>query len=318
MRVSILVLCILFPVGSACGAGPTFYISPESPGACASRDAFYCQPPIWASANASSGYGSEMADDIPDALAGQGFNVVTLYVSEWLAPWADPQGLAVNIYDGACPPPLTPYRHYEFGWNELEPEQAYYQPGYMTVYMVTASLPETFTITTQMSVGGYVINDWGDVAPYCGFCLTEFDAGYGCDELFWDDPLNGVIRWTRFYDAYGYHADLAYCLSEELTDAPDPGALTRRAHLGACSPNPFNPLTRIEYRLAESRWVRLGVYTVDGRLVATLVDGFMPEGCHEALWRGCDNAGRAAASGTYFYRLQAGDDVQTGRMSLVR
>jgi hypothetical protein len=318
MRVSILVLCILFPVGLAWGTGPAFHISPEPAHTCATRDAFYCQPPIWASANASSGYGSEIADDIPRALEGQNFNVVSFYVSEWLAPWTDPQGLVVNIYDDACPPPLAPYRHYEFVWSELGPEQVYYQPGYMTVYMVTATLPETVTITTHMSIGGYVLNDWGDVAPYCGFCLTEFDAGYGCDELFWDDPPNDVIRWTRFYDAFGYHADLAYCLSEELTDAPDPGMLARRSHLGACVPNPFNPVTRIEYELTEAQWVHLRVYTVDGRLVATLVDGRVPEGRHEAVWHGCDEAGRPVASGTYFCCLEAGDDVQTRRMSLIR
>jgi flagellar hook assembly protein FlgD len=60
------------------------------------------------------------------------------------------------------------------------------------------------------------------------------------------------------------------------------------------------------------------VYNVAGQLVRTLVDGTVEAGVvHEATWRGLNNNGSSVASGVYFYRLAAGDFVQTKKMVLL-
>jgi hypothetical protein len=85
------------------------------------------------------------------------------------------------------------------------------------------------------------------------------------------------------------------------------------------NPNPFNPVTIIRYDLAGSRRVTLHIYDVSGRLVRILRNAIDEEtGRHEATWRGRDDSGRAVASGTYFYRLTAGDYVETKQMTLIR
>ncbi len=84
------------------------------------------------------------------------------------------------------------------------------------------------------------------------------------------------------------------------------------------APNPFNPATRIVYALPSAERVSLIVYTLDGRKVATLVDGEMPAGRHEVVWNGRDDAGRQAASGTYVYRIVAGRHTQTNKMTLTK
>jgi len=78
-------------------------------------------------------------------------------------------------------------------------------------------------------------------------------------------------------------------------------------------PNPFNPQTTIRYALAEDAQVRLVVYNVAGQEIKTLVDEGQEGGYHECVWDGED-----VASGVYFYRLQAGDFVQTRKMVLIR
>ena len=83
-------------------------------------------------------------------------------------------------------------------------------------------------------------------------------------------------------------------------------------------PNPFNPRTTIAFELDEARPVNLGVYSLDGRLVRQLESGTRGEGHHEYLWDGMDARGRAMPSGTYFYRLQAGDVREARTMVLVR
>ncbi|MFH2053292.1 MAG: FlgD immunoglobulin-like domain containing protein [bacterium] len=85
------------------------------------------------------------------------------------------------------------------------------------------------------------------------------------------------------------------------------------------APNPFNPHTIIAFELGKREAVSLRVFDVSGRLVRSLIDGevFDP-GRHEAIWNGRDDSGRQCASGTYFYRLEAGQYSETKRMVLVK
>lgn len=83
-------------------------------------------------------------------------------------------------------------------------------------------------------------------------------------------------------------------------------------------PNPFNPTTNIRFDLPSSEHVKLNVYNIKGELIATLLDQKMNAGRNEVSWDAKDNNGMAVASGIYFYRLVAGDFVQTKKMVLLR
>ncbi len=105
-------------------------------------------------------------------------------------------------------------------------------------------------------------------------------------------------------------------IDDDLSRTPD--VTPQRFGLRQNVPNPFNPLTTIFFDLPEARHVTLTVYAVDGRKVATLVDAALPAGTHSTQWNGRDGTGQPVASGTYFYRLEAGDVHLTERMQLVR
>jgi flagellar hook assembly protein FlgD len=64
--------------------------------------------------------------------------------------------------------------------------------------------------------------------------------------------------------------------------------------------------------------VTLKIYGVDGRLVATVVDGNLEAGRYDRVWQGVDQQGRALASGAYLMRLEAGDGVHSRRLTLLR
>jgi len=83
-------------------------------------------------------------------------------------------------------------------------------------------------------------------------------------------------------------------------------------------PNPFNPTTTISFVLPEQSQVSLDIYGVDGKRVANLVNEVLPAGTHESVWNGRNTDGCSAASGVYFYRVQAGTHVATERMVLLR
>jgi len=79
------------------------------------------------------------------------------------------------------------------------------------------------------------------------------------------------------------------------------------------APNPSAGSTTIHYQLAESCNTRISIYDMTGRLIATLVDGSIPAGEHSAVWDAV-----TASPGVYFFSLQAGEEVQSGRLVLIR
>lgn len=83
-------------------------------------------------------------------------------------------------------------------------------------------------------------------------------------------------------------------------------------------PNPFNPATTIRFAVKEPATVKLLIFNLRGELVRTLADGELSRGLYEKRWNGRDNAGRPAASGLYFYRLQIGAKIYQGRMQMVK
>jgi hypothetical protein len=83
-------------------------------------------------------------------------------------------------------------------------------------------------------------------------------------------------------------------------------------------PNPFNPGTTIRFVLENTATARIDVFDVRGVRVRTLVNGEVPAGPHRTVWDGRNEVGEIVATGVYFYRLVAGDFVQTKKMILLR
>jgi hypothetical protein len=83
-------------------------------------------------------------------------------------------------------------------------------------------------------------------------------------------------------------------------------------------PNPFASGTWISYTLPHSGPVRLSVYDVAGRRVATLVNAFQEGGEHTLTWNGRRANGSALASGIYFVRLDTGGQMATRKIVLLR
>ncbi len=78
-------------------------------------------------------------------------------------------------------------------------------------------------------------------------------------------------------------------------------------------PNPFNPTTTINYTLDNSDLVKLSIYDLSGREIATLVDGYRDAGAHEVNF---DASG--LASGVYIYRLTSGQRTVSNKMVLTK
>ena len=88
-------------------------------------------------------------------------------------------------------------------------------------------------------------------------------------------------------------------------------------------PNPFNPTTNIKFTLPLTKGVggmdiKLIIYDILGREVATLVNEHLKPGTYEYEWPAPSGDGSNFASGIYFYKLQTEDFTQTKRMVLIK
>jgi hypothetical protein len=86
------------------------------------------------------------------------------------------------------------------------------------------------------------------------------------------------------------------------------------ARLIGNTPNPFVASTKIEYYVPEKQNVQLQIFSSDGRLLRSLVDGPQKMGEYSALWDGKTDNGQLMAVGSYYYRLKVGDFVSSKKM----
>ncbi|MBC8043115.1 MAG: T9SS type A sorting domain-containing protein [Rhizobacter sp.] len=98
-------------------------------------------------------------------------------------------------------------------------------------------------------------------------------------------------------------------LAADETASPAP----KQFELSQNYPNPFNPATTIRYQLPSAGDVKLKVYDVLGREVASLVNERQKAGSYAVSF----NASKLS-SGVYFYRLTTGNFVQTKKMLLIK
>jgi flagellar hook assembly protein FlgD len=64
--------------------------------------------------------------------------------------------------------------------------------------------------------------------------------------------------------------------------------------------------------------VILKIYDILGREIKTLVNQEQTSGVYEVIWNGDDELGNKVSTGVYFYRIDAGDFVQTKKMMLIK
>ena len=78
-------------------------------------------------------------------------------------------------------------------------------------------------------------------------------------------------------------------------------------------PNPFNPSTTIEYYLAKPGTVKVEIFSPNGQLISTLVNGYKNAGTHSVVWDGSSYAG-----GVYLCRITSSDFTESRKMTLVK
>jgi hypothetical protein len=83
-------------------------------------------------------------------------------------------------------------------------------------------------------------------------------------------------------------------------------------------PNPFNPVTTLQYDLPEDGFVNITIYDMMGRVVKTLVNGSQTAGYKSIQWNATNDRNEPVSAGLYLYTIQAGKFRQTKKMVLLK
>jgi flagellar hook assembly protein FlgD len=78
-------------------------------------------------------------------------------------------------------------------------------------------------------------------------------------------------------------------------------------------PNPFNSSTVINFTIPRVDHVTIKIFNLAGEELTTIQNGVLSAGRHQIRWQPLD-----LTSGTYFYRLQTSDLVDTKKLVLIR
>lgn len=174
------------------------------------------------------------------------------------------------------------------------------------------------TISTDKNfVVGFVI---GHVPNTPGVMVTDFpNVGHYHSFTYLQTP-DGVTTPNWYYITSGEDTVAIYLIRAYASIITSTGKETIELTpsdftLSQNYPNPFNPSTSINYHIAEKSLVTLKVYDLLGNEVATIINEEKPAGSYNIQF---STSNLHLSSGTYFYRLQAGNFAETKKMILLK
>ena len=202
--------------------------------------------------------------------------------------------------------------------------QSYFGDPTLEIYRDT---PHRFTVTLTDSTDAARIRICDSLAPISDVAVTLsldsviIDKGKtdGIGQYTIRAALTKGLEYTVTAAKRGYMvAQASYVPSLSLDADSTISILPETYRLEQNYPNPFNPSTTVGYYLPKKGDISLSIYNILGQLIETFEISERTAGYHSVEWNGKDNRNNDVSSGIYFYRLMAGQYVETKKMVLLR
>lgn len=273
------------------------------------------------------------ADDMTHQYVYSNLNPLSQYLQEggnlWLVGWRPVYGLVnrMGAFPYAFSPGQFPYDYLHLTGSDesslVDFTGATGQLGYVSLTVDSTKVPPSWDGKLPFA---------NTTLPLDAEVLYTFNSASG-DTLFQDEPcgvrhLSGPYKIVFFgFPLYFMKFSEAKLVAEDvMSDFGEPVGVTGEgakfkggiARLFQNRPNPFLKGTTIHYQIPSKTLVSLKIYDLSGRLVRTLVNSIEGRGVKSVLWHGRNLEGMAVPSGTYFYKLSAGDFTFTRKMVYLR
>lgn len=83
-------------------------------------------------------------------------------------------------------------------------------------------------------------------------------------------------------------------------------------------PNPFSTTTKISFSLNKTGNTQIKIYSIQGKLINTLINDNKLPGEHVIIWEGKDKNGKGVDNGLYLVRLQSGNNIITRSVEYIK
>ena len=190
------------------------------------------------------------------------------------------------------------------------------------------SVDTTFNFWTQLnSCTEFIIDTLPDIDMSDGSYVVSHKNtnGLNNNEVWLYEVVNGGHDWP------GAYGNMDINSSEEIwnffenfinnnlgikdnNQSQDPNTFLLKQNY----PNPFNPETTLHYYLPEQSFVNISIYDMFGREIKNLIKTTQEMGQWSIKWNATNHDGKIVSGGIYFYKIQAGAYLKTGKMTLLK
>lgn len=130
-----------------------------------------------------------------------------------------------------------------------------------------------------------------------------------------NDDLNELIIYKfdfPFFEGYTY--EIYTTTTTGLSESSTPKGFKLYPNF----PNPFNPSTTLKFNLDTESRVQIKIFDIKGELMKTLIRDLTPAGENEIIWDGTNDTGYRLPSGVYVYQVEAGTNIDSRKMILLK
>ncbi len=205
--------------------------------------------------------------------------------------------------------------------GEIEQNSTRIDTMYFSINYTNSSTPYNVDINLK-EYADITMYEFIDLTPSTG--LTDDVVCFIFDwseYIFPSSGLEGYNRWYKVDVPQAINNDFVIDFKFELAAESNNAAPVDNHDVVfdiSNAPNPFNPVTAINFSLAKSEVVNIGIYNILGRNIKMLVNEQLQAGNHSVIWNGDNESGSKVASGIYFYRIVAGEFNKTKKMVLMK
>jgi len=154
-----------------------------------------------------------------------------------------------------------------------------------------------------------IITAWQSISDY-GLDLPGFNTGDVIELEYWDATADAEYHMQielnhPYYGQEFYSSGSAGIEYEQF--------IPTEFQFNTAYPNPFNPVTTIDYSISSDNWVEIHVYDIRGRLVENLINNHHERGNYTIRWDGGNSS-----SGVYIISMVVEDQVFIQKVLLMK
>ncbi len=211
----------------------------------------------------------------------------------------------------SIPPNDGTFYTYNNGNNWTTPELIVEDPQDQQIVLEENNKPNIFDVE-KFNDGSILVHYYNKQGTWEGYIIDESEW-YGMSTQIANENNKLYIMYHK--PIIDINGEIYFSKSDIISSFTDYQRQNLKVNI---YPNPFHQKVRINFETNGSKRTLLKIYTMQGKLINTLIDENKLPGKYEIIWNGKDNNGKEVSSGLYLVRLQSGRNILTRSVQYIK